>query len=215
MKKRRRLLLPFAIILSFILISCASTKVTPEDIKGTSTWESDQYAGGYIEKVLIVGVSKDIDKRKLFEKEFARQLGINAVASVDVIPLDSELNKDVIKRAAEKIDADTVLVTHLVKSGETDVYSIPTTKYVPKTSEYHLGPYYLQTYEQESSPTDYSRYQAVRLKSNLYERETEKLIWSATSIAAFGGAKRKSVEYKVKFLCEIIIKKMRNKGLIK
>ncbi len=205
-------LLSFTITLLLILMLCSATKTSAESPKVSSTWKNDQFGDVYFKKVMIVGVSGDYEKRGLFEREFSEQLvngGTDAVPSVDVIPADLELNREVVKNAAEKIKADIVLVTRVIGDGKDRIEESPMLEYIPDYIEHNFGPYFLEVMKSQSK--DFKRKQ-IRLQSNLYETKTEKLVWSAQSYIYF----EESNSDVIRFVCEGLIKQMhKRKGLIR
>ena len=81
--------------------SCATTKMT-------DTWKDDKYRGT-IRKVVVVGIFKEPDTRKIFEDEFADRLrarGVDATASHKILS-DAEMpDKDVVIGKIRKLGAD-------------------------------------------------------------------------------------------------------------
>jgi len=89
--------------------SCATTKMT-------DVWRDDNYRGT-IRKVVVVGIFKESDTRKIFEDEFADRLrarGLDAIASRKLVS-DAEMpDKDVVIRKIRESGADTVMVTRVM-----------------------------------------------------------------------------------------------------
>ena len=120
-------------------LSCATTKMT-------DTWKDDKYRGT-IRKVVVVGIFKEPDTRKIFEDEFADRLrarGVDATASHKIIS-DAELpDKDVGIGKIRKQGADTILVTRVVDM-ETVKNYVPGQAYaVPSYYGYYGGVLQLQ-----------------------------------------------------------------------
>ncbi len=167
-----------AIPVCLLLISCTTTKLT-------HVWTDEAYSGAPFSDVLVVGVSDQERVRRSFEDEFVKQLketGIEAVASAAAIPSDKKLEKKAIASAVEKLGVDAVLVTHLLGVDKEETYTPPTTYYRP--APYYYGGYYGyygNAYNNVHTPGYYTTHVTVRLETNLYEAETEKLIWSGQS----------------------------------
>lgn len=88
------------------------------------------YSGGYLKKILIVGVSAELKSRLMFENVFVEQFkkrGVDATASHKGIILDKDLTKERILREAEKLDADAILVTFLLGVKEEYLHTTPRT----------------------------------------------------------------------------------------
>jgi hypothetical protein len=165
-----------ALIFLIVLNACAgSTKLI-------ATWKDKKYDAGYVNSILIVGLTKDAAARKLYEETFSNRFsraGVNAVSSLSLIPPEKEMNKDTIKSAAVAESMKAVLVTHLAGSGEKEVYQPGPTG--PSRSARYFGNYIPSVYSSSYSMGAYKKQEFVKLISNLYETSTEKLIWTGVS----------------------------------
>jgi len=194
------------IIALFMLTACATTELT-------KVCKDSAYTGGPIESVMVVGVSKKAENRKMFEQFFTQQFksnGIKAVSSAAVMPGDNDPNKDKIKGAAQQQGMGTVLVTHLVGVEEDETHH-PATFTATPDPNLVFGTYYTGTYRYEYRPGYTEQHTKVRLESNLYETKTEKLIWSATSESINPA----SVDEVIEGLCKEVMKSLRQNNLIK
>ena len=197
-----------------LLSSCVTTT------KLMSSWKDDNYAGGHIKSIMIVGVSKDKNNRTHFERAFVEQFkreGVEAVASIDILSKDEEASKDAIKGAAEKLGIETIMVTHLVSVGK-DVEVFPASyEYIPVKGSDWLDPYYTRTYTyaREIAPGFSVDITTVQLESNIYETKTEKLIWSAQS-RTISEAFEREVKYEIiKDVCWSLVMRLDKDGLLK
>ncbi len=200
MKKIIELFWALTIMASFILTSCATTKLT-------GVYKDSTYTGGSLSSVLVVGVAENLRNRKMFEQFFAEQFknnGVEAFSSADVIPSDKKLDKNTIKNLAEKLGADAVLVTHLEAVEEKG-------EYIPDAYNQNLGRHYSRVYGHVHDPGYYVTHQYVRLENNLYEIKTEKLIWSSSSETI----NPESANEVIESLCKVVMKNLRANGLIK
>lgn len=179
--KRLFKLAPLALFVSLLSFSCATTKIT-------ESWKDDGYRGAPFSDLFVIGVAKKETTRRSFENIFVEKLqaaGVQAVASSSVMPLDQKIEKKAILAAIEKLDIDAVLMTRLVSLKEKEIRS-------PSTSEYgrpddYQGRYYRDystAYGYTHQPTEYTTSLRVGLETKLYDVETEKLIWAATSKTA-------------------------------
>lgn len=175
----KKVSIPYSVVvLLFLLILSACAGST--ELLGT--WTDKSYDGGHVNSTLIVGLTKDITARKLYEDIFSKrfsQAGVNAVSSMSIIPPEKELNKDTIKSAAVAESMKTVLVTHLAGSGKKEVYQPGPTG--PPGSARRFGNYIPSVYSSTYSMGSYKKQEFVKLISNLYETSTEKLIWTSAS----------------------------------
>ena len=92
-------------------VSCSTTTLK-------TVWKDDNYQGGKLKEVLIIGVAKNQTIRRLFEDEFASQLKdhrLEAIASYTIIPSEGMLDKSTVDSKVKTLGVDTVLVTSLVE----------------------------------------------------------------------------------------------------
>ena len=152
------------IFLFIVLNACGSST------KLTAAWKFKPYSAGYVDSVLIVGVSDDAEVRKLFEEMFVKrfsQVGVQAISSLAVIPPEKEMDEDILKSTAAEKSMGTVLVTHLAGSGQKDVYQPGATG--PSRSTRYLGRYYPSVYGATHGSGMYKKKEFVKLVNNLYE----------------------------------------------
>ncbi len=161
---------------------------------------------------MVVAVAARHDVRKFFEKEFVKQfkeVGVEAVTSVEAIPSEDELKANVILDEARKRGIDMIMITHLISFDDESVD--PTVQhggifhtYYRNVSIYVGRPgYYAQGIQ---------RTQAVTLATKIYERKTEKLVWSVTSKTLDPDISEYNI---VKSLSEVIIENLKDSKLIR
>ena len=206
--KRRLVLLSGVAMLIFFLVSCASTKLT-------SVWNDAKYDGS-LHNVMVVGVSENAKKRKVFEDVFVeafKKNGVKAISSMDVIPSEAALDKDNIKGAALKHGAEAILVTSLIQAGMSTKHGprhgAPTRRHYGQYSQF--GTYYGMVSMHRNMADYSSRKMRVSLQNNLYDTDTEKLIWSATSESV----EPKTVREIVEQLSGPVMKNLRDSKLIR
>ncbi len=197
MKRKISLLCCLSVIA--LLISCAKGTTF------TSVWKDDTYHGGKINKVLVIGVSKKSEMRRMFEDEFVSQLrgrGVDGVASYTVLPSDKMLEKEAIVEQLRSVDADACLITQLIAREDAAAEKPPEdpglTSQYPRSYNYSQNRRYIMEDD------------AVSLKTNLYNTASEKLIWSALSETF----KRGSDEENIKGLINEITGELSKQGLL-
>ena len=163
--------------------SCSTTTTTLSHVI-----KSDAYRGGRITKVLVIGVSKQPDVRKLFEDEFVEELkrrGINAVAGYSVIPYDKIADREYLVSNVRELGVDSVVVTRLLNTRTYQKYNQGQVSNIPLDygSE---NTYY--GYCAAGSSAECTAEEAIYLKTNVYDAKTEKLIWSGLSQTLVEGA---------------------------
>jgi hypothetical protein len=206
---KQRLLLFGFLVLFFMLASCASTTLT-------STWHDANYNRA-LDNVMVVGVSDNDKKRKVFEDIFVESFnknGIKAISSMDVIPSGRPLDKDNIKGAALEHRIKAILVTSLIQAGMQTKHGppptgLPTRRHYGEYSQF--GTYYGMVSMHRNMADYSSRKVRVSLQNNMYDTDTEKLIWSATSESV----EPKTVREIVEQLSGPVMKNLRDSKLIR
>lgn len=166
------------LICSFFFSACSANRLL-------SSWTEkslDQYTLG---KVLVVGVANDETKRRIYEDTFVSSLekiDVLAVPSYTICKQAIEPSTEDLKEVVEKSEAGAVLITHLVGKNEAD-YSHPSQQINSIDTHFSHGlyRYYPAIYYSVYAPGNYSGTTKVILETNLYDVQTEKLIWSARS----------------------------------
>ena len=131
------------------------------------------------------------------------------MTSVEAIPSEDKLKADVILAEARKRGIDMIMVTHLVSFDDESVDS--TAQY---GSIFHT--YYRNVSIYIERPGYYApgiqRTQGVTLATKIYERKTEKLIWSVTSKTLDPDLSEYNI---VKSLSKVIIENLQDSKLIR
>ncbi len=171
-----RILIIAAICLSALLVSCSPTQTIAE-------WRDETINQRY-RNILIVGVSREVILRRLFEENFVnklKQMSVNATTSFSIMLSEQKISKQTVKAAIQGRRFDGVLVTHLLGVEEKEVYHPP--RYRPIRVPYyrHYYRYYSRVFDYVYEPGYYQRYKVVKLETNLYDADTEEIVWSMQS----------------------------------
>jgi len=178
MNKPTKLFGVLSIIMLFFITSCASTKVVNE-------WKDPNITSKKFKKIMVIGVAKQPDHRRSYEDEFVRQLqakGVMAIASHKFIPRDKMQDRETISKNIEGMEIDGVIITRLTEVkdkkqffGEND--KIPYDNY-NNMYEYYNSSFVMAPSSHARNPTNYQKF---GFESNLYDTETEKLVFSLAS----------------------------------
>lgn len=175
----RPCVLVFLSLLLLLTTSCGTTSLT-------ATWHDESYGGEKVlGDVLVIGITKDDTIRRLYEDGFVEKLAsenIRAIASYTLSQPDIKPDKEAIMAAVEESGAKAILVTRYLGTDTKDHYRPPqrATVYAdPYYSRYHR--YYPMAYREVYSPGYTVSVTTVSLEANLYDVETEKLVWSVRS----------------------------------
>jgi len=192
------------LLIAGTFLSCSSTKLV-------SAWKDSQYAGGYLNRVLVVGLSDTTEHREQFEAMLTERLkerGIYAVSLANVLPSEQKVEKDSIKGKALELGMDSIFVTHFVGIEEREVYYPPQRQ--SDLESLRFGDYYAFGRYEIAQPGYYDTANYFRLESNLYETATEKLIWTAFSEIR----DPTSVDEIIESQCDIVMKNLRKNRLV-
>ena len=196
----RGLLKPFGILLAVAMLvtACASTQLT-------SIWKDPSYQARPA-KIMVIGLAKKPEIRRLFEDEFVRQLkarGTEAIASYTVLAEQQQNDQAAIAAKVKEMGADSVLLTRLVDKKTVQFY-VPGTVYAPPPYYSSWPAYYGNSYSTMASPGYVGEDQYAVIETNLYEAGNEKLVWTATSETLMGDSNRNLI---VAYI-EVLVKAM-------
>ena len=184
----------FLLVCFCLPASCATTKMT-------DTWKDDNYRGT-IRKVVVVGIFKEPDTRKIFEDEFADRLrarGVDATASHKIISEAELPDKDVGIGKIRKLGADGILVTRVMDM-ETVKNYVPGQAYAVPSYYSYYGGYYSYSYNYRPAYTETEG--TAYLETNLYNVGDEKLIWSGRSKTKLSATRYELIQAFVKTMLD-------------
>ena len=192
-------------LLLLIAVSTACTAAKP-----TLEWRDPSFAGGTFDNMLIVGISNQETVRRAFENTFVDRLQENkvkATASFALMPAETRPSEESVKAVIADIKFDSVLVTHLVGVKEKEVYHSG----VYRNDTYRgFYDYYGDVGAYVYEPGYYTRHKLVKLETNLYDTESERLVWSMQSESMDPNSEKSLIDAKI----ELVIKKLKAQKLI-
>ena len=205
MRNKSNYLAVLIVTILFGIASCASTHLT-------NSYRDKNY-NTPIHKMLVIGLSEDMTKRRIFEDTLAARLGeqgIEAVSSAKVIPVTDEINRTTVKAAIEGQGFDTVLVTRLISINE-QTTAAPGAEYVVPHRYYgNLYDYYDRVSPSVRSPDYLLTDRIVSLETNVYETGKGDLIWAIKS-ETFNPV---DIKKEITSLTDLLVKKMVKDGLL-
>ena len=197
---------------SFILlVSCANTKIS-------QSWVEPDNTKSY-KDLLIIGIGESEQNRRAYEGYFVEELGshgIEAVTSYKLIKSDEKIDRETVTNAVKGMGIDGVIVTHMVAVEEETVYR-STGGYGGYGMGYGGGyygglySYYPHVNSYVHDPGYYDTLETYTLETNLYDIESEELVWSARS-QTFAP---ESVDEVIVDLTKLLINDLEDKNLIK
>jgi hypothetical protein len=169
-----------------------------------------------------MGISNSEQNRRAYESYFVealRDIDVEAEASYRLIKSNEKMDKETITRAIDGMDIDGVIVTHVVAVDEETVYrNSPGYAYGGAYGGYYRGGYYggLHSYYPHvhgyvHNPGYYTTHETYTIETNLYDVESEELVWTARS-RTFSP---ESTDEVIVDLTKLLIKDLQDKNLIK
>jgi len=155
-----------------LFTSCATTTLS-------GSWKDPAYQGT-ARMTVVMMVSQKAYVRNYLEDEFVAALkahGNDAIPSYPLIPIEQLPDKDAVAAKIKSSGADSILVSRLVDRRTVETY-VPGQTYVYPRYYGGWGSYY-GTIVTGPGYTFESEY--VYVETNLYDTQTEKLIWTAKS----------------------------------
>jgi len=197
-----------------VLASCANTKIS-------QSWVEPDNTKVY-KDLLIIGIGESEQNRRAYESYFTEELrthGIEGEASYKLISSNQKIDRDTVVKAIEGLEIDGVITTHMTAVDEETIYRPATGNvyggvYGAGYGGGHYGglySYYPHVNSYVNQPGYYSTHETYTIETNLYDVESEELVWSARS-RTFSP---ESVDEVIVDLTKLLIKDLKDKNLIK
>ena len=200
-------------VTTILLASCANTKIS-------QSWVEPDNKRSYND-LLIIGIAESEQNRRAYESHFVEELrarNIESEASYKLIKSNEKIDRGTVSKAIKGMDIDGVIITHLVAVDEETIYR-PTTGYM-YSGGYGVGygggyyggmySYYPHVYGYVNNPGYYTTHETYTIETNLYDAESEELVWSARS-RTFSP---ESVQEVIVDLTKLLISDLEEKNLI-
>jgi hypothetical protein len=186
------------LVITFLIIinSCVTSALK-------SVWNDSTYKGGPFKKILVIGVDRNPNLRRMLENRFAGQLtakGTPAISSYTLFGEDEILDREMIVRKIHELGIDSVLVTTVVDVKDVGMYDT-----YPAQVNSGFYDYYVLC----CGSTVSEGYVAL-IETKLFDAKYDKLIWSAMSESAFIS----SFENSISSFVSIFLKDLHDKKLL-
>jgi hypothetical protein len=168
-----------ATVLLLIISSCGSTM--------KNTWTKEGYSGKNFEKILVIGISRNVDSRTVFENTVVKLLGnkgITAHNSLETIPPVkdiTQMSKERIIAAVRNGNYDGVIVSTLLIVNSEDILQSTSMGKM----NYGFGGYIYSGYDTMYTPDYYREQKSYVLETRLFDANEESaekaLVWSGES----------------------------------
>lgn len=190
-----------------LLSACANTKIS-------QSWVDPDHKKVY-KDLLVIGIAESEQNRRAYESYFVEELkatGVEAVASYKLIKSNEKIDRETVGKATDGLGIDGVLVTHLLAVDEETIYR-PSMDYMPMYGGGYYGglySYYPHVNTYVHRPGYYTTHETYTLETNLYDVESEELVWSAKT-RTFSP---ESVDEVIVDLTRLLIADLKDKKLI-
>jgi hypothetical protein len=184
MKTKSLVILAFSSLFAILLNSCSTSSTVV-----TGTWNKEDIEKDY-NNILVAALTGNVNFKSVVEEELSESLkleGVETVTSVEVLPpkfIDVEDEKQEILQKIKDDGIEGILTVSIIDK-ETE------TRYVPGAGSYAPYPlfnyygsfwtYYNYWYPRFHSQDYYTTEKTYFIETNLYDAETEELVWSAQS----------------------------------
>jgi len=204
--------------LTLLLLGVGLLAASPSHAQVKGGWSEGASRDQSFSRVLVVGLSPDLNQRCAFERSMAGQIrtgGTTAFISCDAIPKGTDLSRESIEAAVAERNADAVFVTSLVsQSSEVEEGGTEDTRGMAmyKASDAYFGPYGSVVAGMYHTAQPLTAIQGdAHILSKLYETRAATAVYTVDT-------KVKRIESRGQVLAEItppIAKKLRKEGLIR
>jgi hypothetical protein len=163
--------------LPVLLLACGTTTGI-SDIWRDPAWDAGPFA-----KILVIGVARNPETRRLFEDRFAAEIGKRgtvATSSHGLLPDAGRLSESRVRAAVADGSFDGVLVTNLVSRGEESTTVQPRPYATPRRTPGYYGDYTV-AWEVVQLPSYTVTNEVVCLATRLYDLHSGERVWAGQS----------------------------------
>ncbi|WP_224483376.1 hypothetical protein [Robertkochia aurantiaca] len=209
----------FTILVMVFLVGCGpSTSIT-------GSWKNDaDLSSKSYNSVFIVALTRNVPARTLVEDElayYAEKNGFEVHVSHEVFPgkfsESTQPSKEQVMKAIRETGSNAIFSITLMDKESEQRYVPGNTNYAYGYAPYRYGyygnfyGYYNAMYPVTYNPGYYTTDKIYYIESNLYDAETENLLWSAQSKTY----NPSSLESFVQDYSEVLVKKLISDGILK
>ena len=164
------------------VFSCSSSSPDFDD-----EWKKDPYEGTHFNKLVVVGLSHELDKRKFYENEAVTELekaGFHAIEGLHIFPQEvTELdhNQDSITSLIVSNNVDAVLVIKILHEND-ETYMMPEDYSKFKKMYFRRRSFHTYNANYYERPDKYFMIATLYDLKEKHEENEETVIWRASSL---------------------------------
>jgi hypothetical protein len=196
MKPARRL---FVAAAALALAACASTTIR-------DSWTDPSYARGPFRKVLVLGVSRDVPERRLFEDIMAQRIaasGVEAIPAYRYLPDGDRVEEPTLDQAVRASGADGLVMSRI---RSIDRRTSVSTVMVPAYGGYGWYPWYAGWYP----VTDVRQYDIAVVETSVFDTTDKRVVWTGVTETY----EPTSVARDAPGFADVIVKALQKRGLL-
>lgn len=203
------------VIIGFLILQCQpATEIT-------GSWKNTDASArtSDVSTILVTALSARTHVRQTVEQDLAKALsdaGYTATKSFDILPPFTEGNTPDKEELFSKIDesgVNAILTVALIDEGTENRYVPGNIGYAPMPRFGYYGTfwgYYNNWFPTLASPGYYEEDKVYFIETNLYDVESEQLLWSGQSETVNPGSLKKFSEE----FAEIVVSELRDQGVL-
>jgi len=176
-------------------------------------WKNTEDPTPILHKILVLALTDNYIIRQHFEDEMEVQLakaGAEGIKSHMVMPPRNETSEEEILQRIRESPLDAVMVVRPIEVRKETEETPGSYAYVPAPMYYSFNPYWHWAYRSVYTPGYMKESTIAQVETNVYRRETEKLIWSAVSDTIL----KKDMEKDAKNLAKALVKQLKKDGFL-
>ena len=178
-------------------------------------YRDTEYVDGPFAKILVVGAHEDASLRRRFEDSVVwhlNQAGTQAAMSVEAMSSAAELNRDTLVTAANRTNADAVLITRVLDvQARAEMQEGRSSAAAQRRNNIPMADFFRYDYVEYQDPMTITTVRTVILATELYGVANETRIWSVES-TSFDKA---SIDATIDDASRALARALRNDGLIR
>lgn len=161
---------------------------------------------GPVESVLVIGVPDHPDERRQLENTFVEVLsneGVTAIASLDVMSEDTEIDEQTVKAALADRNVEAVLLTRVFRVDNVEIVQggDPGTRRTERDFAIQLWDNYEGARDHALNAPKHAEQRLV-LENNLYDLQSAAMVWSVQSFTMNPKSSKKIIDSLSKLITE-------------
>ena len=200
-----------AVFFMLMLTACAGPTMMGD-------WVNPNFTGQRFQKILVMGVSKDGNVRRIFEDQFVAELNardVDAITSYRHMRDEGPLGEEQVRKIMRSTGATGVIVTRVARVDRESVVTPGSTRVNtvgphpgPRGGHRHDGFYglYRSAWTTHVPPT-VREFDVFTLETNLWSVEGDELVWSSTTESLAPSNVFREIEDLIGLVIEALVKR--------